>query len=167
MSAPKPLRSPLDRLWPPTDQSELIRQRFLQRLARQAAMPGLDYSFDQPLAGDGWYTREHQSGTYWRFTGPASTASLYFPRVATLGGHLALTIYHSVSPAHVDMLQVGCNGFALERESTTTHRLLFKLPPAALSARPYICIELTTPPTVQPVGDSRQLGIAVQRVEIY
>ncbi|MGL4316694.1 MAG: hypothetical protein ACRCTL_08775 [Pseudomonas sp.] len=167
MDSRKPQANLLAKLLLQAAPGKVIRQRFLQRLAQQATLPGLDYHFDQPLAGDSWYPREHQAGTYWRFTGPASTASLYFPKVAAPQGFLALTIYHAVSPAHAEMLQASCNGIPLERCPTTSHRLLFKLLPAALAAQPYICIELTTPPTVQPGGDSRWLGIAVQRVEIY
>lgn len=166
MDSSKPRRR-LARLWPQAAPQKILRQRFLQHLAQQATLPRLDYYFDQPLAGDGWYPREHFAGVYWRFTGPAPTASIYFPKVAAPQSLLALTVYHAVSPAHIEMLQASCNGVALERCPTTTPKLLFKLLPAALAAQPYICIELTTPPTVQPDGDSRQLGIALQRVEIY
>lgn len=148
-------------------QRSSIRTRFLQELAQQPILPGLDYSFDQPLAGDGWHTREHQGNLYWRFTGPTSTASLYLPRISAPRGELVLTIAHSVSPIHVDALQASYNGFALERCRTEPPRLCFSLPPEALSRHPYTCIALTTPPTVQPYGDSRRLGVAVQRIEVY
>ena len=62
---------------------ERVRERYLRELAQRPALRALTYTFDMPLAGDGWHTREGKGEAhYWRFTGPGECSTLLFAPLA-------------------------------------------------------------------------------------
>ncbi|MET1081388.1 MAG: hypothetical protein ABWY06_25590 [Pseudomonas sp.] len=144
----------------------LLQERYCRQLAACEMREGLDFTMDQPLAGDGWHNRESDGHTYWRFTGPGSEASLLFPKVFAARAQLRISIFHAVTPEHVDNLRVTYNGCLLALIHREARVLEYSIPTEAMCALPYTQLGFSTLPSQRPDRDSRLLGVAIQRVEI-
>ncbi|MCY1272775.1 Sulfotransferase family protein [compost metagenome] len=145
---------------------ELALKNYLHNLVERPALSGIKYSFDMPLEGDGWHTRETNGSSYWRFTGPGQKASLYFPRLSRPVRTITFKVVHAITPAHFAQLQVLFNGHHLGPGNHEDMQVKFSIPLAAQEAA-YTCIEIITPPAQKPeTGDNRKLGIAFSSIEI-
>lgn len=155
------MRSDLQRLT-----RELSLRSYLNSLRERPSLDALRYTFDMPLEGDGWHTRETNGSVYWRFTGPTSRASLYFPRMSHSVRTITFQVVHAITPVHFSQLKVLLNGHDLGSGSHEGMQVRFSIPAAFLEA-PYTCIEIITPPPQKPeAGDNRKLGIAFSAIEI-
>jgi hypothetical protein len=145
-----------------------LKKRHIERLERAAKLEHLDYTFDMPLEGNGWHTRETNRELFWRFTGPSQKATIYFPKILAKERELKLHIFHAITPKHIDELTVKYNDWELKKTTQKTNTLIFHIPSAAISSKEYVLIEFSTPPTVRPLDhDDRNLGISLSRIEIY
>lgn len=158
-------------IWLDGEKSKLIsdsRRSFIKSLEAQAEVNCLEYTFDMPLCGDGWHTRETDGNIYWRFTGPTPSASILLQKIAPNSYILRLHIFHSITPFHLDSLIVIYNGFKLEPPERQGSIFVYKIPYAATQAKQHTLIELLTPPTQTPeYGDDRYLGVGLSRIEIF
>lgn len=154
-----------DRLLPKI--REALRDQFVGDLEKLPPLSELHYTFDQPLHGDGWHTRETDGRLYWRFTGPASTATLYFARIVANQRTLSLRVFHAVTPEHFDTLTVRYNGVPLTPACKSDGKLNYLIPELAFTERDYTFIEITTLQTKRPdSGDNRLLGIALSAIHV-
>jgi hypothetical protein len=143
------------------------RERFLQELARRPALRTLVYTFDMPLAGDGWHTRERQGTRYWRFTGPGDRATMLFAPLAPGVRTLTLAVHHALTVAHAEQLQAAVNGVPLAHRRWDGHAVTFTIPAGAAAALPYTRLELVTLPALHGAGeDARRLGLAFSALTI-
>ncbi len=146
---------------------EALRDQFVGNLEKLPPLSELHYTFDQPLYGDGWHTRETDGRLYWRFTGPASTATLYFERIVASQRILSLHAFHAITPEHLDSVAVRYNGVALTPAGRSAGVLKFSIPEQALATSDHTCIEIATLQTQRPAaGDDRLLGIAFSAIHI-
>jgi hypothetical protein len=143
------------------------RERFLRELAQRPALRTLVYTFDMPLAGDGWHTRERKGTRYWRFTGPGDRATMLFARLTSGVRTLTLAVHHALTAAHAEQLQAALNGMPLEHRRWDGRTITFTIPVGAVAALPYTRLELVTLPAVESGGDdTRRLGIAFSALTI-
>ena len=147
--------------------NDYVQEQYLLKLAACEVLETLFFTFDQPLAGDGWHNRESDGHTYWRFTGPSSTATLVFPRIAPAHARVKVLVFHAITPAHLDDLVLAYNGFKLKLINREGSLLEYSIPDAAISSSAYTKLKFTTLPPLCPQGDNRMLGVALQRIEIY
>lgn len=147
--------------------NDYLQEQYLQKLAVSEALAILDFTFDQPLAGDGWHNREFDGHTYWRFTGPSTTATLVFRKIAPVHAKVKVLVFHAITPAHLDNLVLAYNGFKLMLINREGSVLEYSIPDAAINSSAYTKLEFTTLPPLCPQGDNRMLGVALQRIEIY
>jgi hypothetical protein len=146
----------------------LCNQNFIEQIANKAPVARVDYTFDQPLAGEGWFPREGSDGRYWRFTGPGDRATIILPKVSADLKRLRLTIFHAVTPEHLARLRVLVNGVELEQDPCQAGALELLLPQCALTRAAFTEICFQTLPGVRPGSqDDRQIGIAFSRIEIF
>lgn len=146
---------------------EMLRDKFIASLEKLPPKQELHYTFDQPLAGDGWHTREGDTTTYWRFTGPSSTSSLYFGKIAAEQRTISLYVFHAITPEHLDSLQVSYNGFPLSAPERIDNEFKYSIPEQAISAKNYTHLEITTIAPCKPAEmDNRLLGIAFSAITI-
>ncbi len=143
-----------------------LQGRYRRQLATSEALRTLDFTMEQPLAGEGWHNRESNGIIYWRFTGPASKATLLFPRVLAKLEKLRISIFHAVTKEHLEGLKVSYNGVVLTLIRRENGVLEYAISKDAIHALPYTHLEFSTLPSYRPDGDSRLLGVAIQRVEI-
>ena len=59
---------------------KFLEKRYSEQFSNNK-IDSVDYTFDKPLSGDGWYPRENynNSGRIFRWTGPDKTATIDFP----------------------------------------------------------------------------------------
>jgi len=145
-----------------------VREGYLRQLAQRPALRTLVYTFDMPLAGDGWHTRERGGGArHWRFTGPGERATMFFARLAPGVRTISFAVHHALTAAHAEQLEVALNGIPLRDRRWDGRTITFTIPPAAMLARPYTRLEIATLPAVQSDGqDDRKLGIAFSALTI-
>lgn len=148
--------------------AQLLAEQNIRRLENCPPLDRLDYTFDLPLEGDGWHSRETNGTLFWRFTGPASVATLYFPRIRMPERTIRFSVFHAVTPAHLEQLRVTYNGVGLNSSERRFDRVTFRVPDSAIQAGKYTVIELATPPAAKPVeGDDRLLGVGFTRIEAF
>lgn len=140
---------------------EMAKREYFEALERKPELSSLNYDFSQPLEGSGWHPRETDGQKHWRFTGPGERACLYFPRLPSRTSTLTLDVLHAVTPEHFGQFQIKINGVCLEERAYRGMQVCFSIPAKALAEYPYTCIEILTPPCLQPSEqDARKLGIA-------
>lgn len=146
---------------------EMLRGRFIKNLEELPLVQELHYTFDQPLSGDGWHTREGDAPTYWRFTGPDSTATLYFGKIAAPQRTISFHVFHAITPEHLDSMKVSYNGYLLSPPERIENELKYSIPEQAISAKNHTCIEITTIAPCKPAElDNRLLGVAFSAIKI-
>ena len=144
-----------------------VRERHLRQLAQRPALRTLVYTFDLPLAGDGWHTRERSGERHWRFTGPGERSTMLFAPLAPGVRTLTFAVHHALTAAHAEQLQVALNGIPLRDRRWDGRTITFTIPPTAMLALPYTSLEIVTLPAVQSGGqDDRKLGIAFSALTI-
>lgn len=145
----------------------MLRERFIKNLEQLPEQSAIHYTFDQPLAGDGWHTREENSNTKWRFTGPSSTASIYFGKVAPQEKKILFTIFHAITPGHIESMRVDYNGVQLSPPERSDNVLIYNIPEHAISGKNHTHIEINTIAPCKPAEfDNRLLGIAFSAITI-
>jgi hypothetical protein len=143
------------------------RERFLRELAARPALRTLVYTFDMPLAGDGWHPRERKGARHWRFTGPGDRATMLFAPLAPAVRTLTLAVHHALTAAHAEHVRAELNGVPLEHRRWDGRTLAFTIPTGAVATLPYTRLELVTLPAIQSGGeDERRLGIAFSALTI-
>lgn len=146
---------------------ELSNRSYLEKLREQAPISQLVYTFDQPLAGNGWFPRESRDGVFWRFTGPGDQASIIFPRVCSGVTKARLTVFHSVTPEHLSSLHITLNGVKLRDRHDLGNTIEFPLPAGLLDRDDCPELVIHTLPGQRPLNrDSRMIGLAFTKIEI-
>ncbi len=147
---------------------KFLHERYLKQLATQTAVKALNFTFDQPLVGNGWHNREFNGLTYWRFTGPSSEATLFFHKVVPEQAKIRITVFHAITPAHIETLTLSYNGVELVLLERAANVIVFSITEEAIAARAYTSFKIgTLPPQCPGTMDTRLLGVAIQRIEIY
>lgn len=145
----------------------MLQERFISALEQLPETQELHYTFDQPLSGDGWHTREGSASQYWRFTGPDSTATLYFGKLTAPQRLISFTVFHAVTPEHLTSMRVSYNGIPLQLVQQDGQEFRYHIPEQALTARNHTSIEISTITSCKPVeNDNRLLGIAFTAVSV-
>jgi hypothetical protein len=142
---------------------------------RPARLPGCtDFTFDQPIHGGGWYTREKTDRGWFCWLGREAWLDLK-PEGSgerILEAHVA----HVLRPALLDGLEVRVNGRRLVTHSRGdgASRVIAAVVPASLvDADPYrVRVTFTMRETVRPCDlvpgnpDTRALGVAFDRIRL-
>lgn len=145
-----------------------LRLMHAEALASRPVLERLDYTFDMPLEGDGWYPREMDESRFWRFTGPGKQASLFFQKIQPTEGLLRVHVFHALTGDHIDGLSVAYNGHELSLVSRKGRVLSYSVPEVAIRDHRFVELQFRTPDTIKPAqGDDRFLGIAFDRIEIF
>ncbi|UUY09841.1 sulfotransferase family protein [Pseudomonas sp. J452] len=146
---------------------EMLRERFIKDLEQSPEQSELYYTFDQPLAGDGWHTREENSEVQWRFTGPSATANIYFGKIAPREKTISLTIFHAITPSHIDSMSIIYNGEKLKSPARLENVLTYEIPEHAITNKTHTHIEISSIAPCKPAElDNRLLGIAFSAITI-
>ena len=145
----------------------LCRDEQVARFSRQDPLSMLDYTFDQPLVGKGWFPRETANDIFWRFTGPEGRATIMFPRLAKGLEKVRITVFHTVTLEHLASLRMTVNGKMLERAPDMDGFVEFILP-EDIFLDPFAELLIQTLPGVSPgERDDRKVGVAFSRIEIF
>lgn len=146
---------------------EMLRERFIKNLELLPEQSTLCYTFDQPLAGDGWHTREENAEVQWRFTGPSAAANIYFGKITPKEKTISLTIFHAITPEHIDSMSVTYNGEKLSKPSRNKNVITYDIPEHAIANATHTHIEISSIPPCKPAElDNRLLGIAFSAIVI-
>ena len=123
-------------------------------------------TFDAPLIGDGWHPKESNGEYSWCFTGPGNIACIYLPKLSGEVEMIRFEVFHAITPAHIEELQVKINGVLLELKRRVGMSLEYNIPELALTHK-FTHIEITTPPAIKPASnDNRKIGIAFSSLTI-
>jgi hypothetical protein len=143
-----------------------VYERWMQTRAAAPRVGRFDYTFDMPLAGDGWHTRESDGTCFWRFTGPGERATIHLPPLADTVRTLAFDVIQTVSAAHPHELTVRCNGVHLDGGRFDGRTITFTIAPEAVRGHDATHLEIITLPALRPSGDARALGLAFSAIRI-
>ena len=140
------------------------------------------YEAQAPMAGTGWYAHEHDEHGYWRWSGPATHATIAMPSVIhahTRSVTVELILRYVIDEQALSGLQLTLNGLSIPMTSRTLRdghwhiTATLKLPRdwqvqrqtwQVKTALYYDELAIVTPHT-QVVGD-RSLGVALSRVTV-
>src|SRR5512147_107397 len=115
---------------------QALRRHVYERWERALVSPPpvacIDYTFDLPLAGDGWHARESDGTRYWRFTGPGERVTLHLPPCADTVTTMTFEVLHTVTPAHPHAVMVFCNAVPLPGGQFDGRTIAFTIPPEAV-----------------------------------
>lgn len=138
----------------------------------------LSFTLDQPLSGEGWYSRENNSDYgYIRWSGPDLSASLDLPLAAQSDFLINVEILNALKKELVEGLVLEVNGvqiplaFSYNGVKTLTYKGVIKT--EVLQKNPGLATitfkvnEVIDLGVINPGGeDNRKLGIALKKIDI-
>jgi hypothetical protein len=132
---------------------------------------GTDFTFDRPVHGWGWHTREQHGPTWFCWTGPEAVLDV---RVAARPVTFRCDVLHAIRPAALEGARVSVNGHVLDlRCRTEGNAVVLEGPVPAAAVGPRggtVRVGFRTGTAARPCdltpgsGDRRLLGLGVGRV---
>jgi hypothetical protein len=132
----------------------------------------IDLTFEDPIPGSGWFDREPCPGGFFCWTGRAAWLEVRLAGKGELA--LAVEVRGAVDPAQIDGLTASVNGRPVpmfRSQVGAVHRFEGRVPTESVANDRYR-VEFRVARTVRPFDvvpgstDTRELGVAVSRVEL-